>query len=254
MLRAVSVLILRDDLCDANAISPVRSFVAETYNIRHRTRRNKSFSSTVIGYNSSSFVANSEMPQTHEITELLQAWSDGDSEALAKLIPLVDHELKKVARAYLQRERPGHILQTTALMDEAFIRLMETEQISWHDRKQFYSLVARRMHQVLVDYARKQIAAKRGNRPNPVDLKEANELSNEASEELLMLHKALTKLATLDPRKESIVEHRYFGGLTLSEIADLLGVSKSTVERDWNLARAWLRREIYGETLESSET
>jgi|SRR5215831_6769384 len=184
------------------------------------------------------------MPHTHEITELLQAWSNGDAEALNRLIPLVDYELKKVARAHLRRERPGHILQTTALMDEALIRLMETEQISWRDRKQFYSLVARRMHQVLVDYARKQIAAKRGNRPHQVDLKEADAFSPEASEELLMLHEALSKLTTLDPRKASVVELRYFGGLTLEEIAKLLATSKATVEREWALARAWLKCEI----------
>jgi RNA polymerase sigma-70 factor (ECF subfamily) len=186
------------------------------------------------------------MPQTHEITELLQAWSKGDSEALSKLVPLVDHELKKVAHAYLRQERPGHILQTTALMDEALIRLMETGQISWRHRKQFYSLVALRMHHVLVEYARRQLAAKRGNRPDQVDLDEAIGLPQEASEELLMLHEALAKLASFDPRKAGIVEQRYFGGLTLGEIAEYFDISKSTVEREWDLARAWLKNEIYG--------
>jgi RNA polymerase sigma factor (TIGR02999 family) len=195
------------------------------------------------------------MPQTHEITALLQAWSNGDSEALAKLIPLVDYELKKIAHAYICSERPGHILQTTALMDEALIRLMEAEKISWHNRKQFYALVARRMHQVLIDYARKQMAAKRGNRPDQVDFKELFDLPDKTSEELLMLHEALTKLETFDPRKASIVEHRYFGGLTLVEIAELMGISKATVEREWNFARNWLRCEIYGiGVLESPDT
>lgn len=193
------------------------------------------------------------MPQTHEITALLQAWTNGDSEALAKLIPLVDHELKKIAHAYIFKERPGHILQTTALMDEALIRLMETEKISWSDRKHFYSLAAKRMRQVLIDYARKQMAGKRGNRPDQVDLTDSVPLALEAPEQLIMLHDALTKLASIDERKASVVEHRYFGGFTLEEVAEILGVSQATVEREWRLARAWLKREIYGDPSESSE-
>jgi RNA polymerase sigma factor (TIGR02999 family) len=193
------------------------------------------------------------MPQTHEITALLQAWSNGESEALAKLIPLVDHELKKIAHAYIRKERPGHILQTTALMDEALIRLMETEKISWTDRKHFYSLAAKRMRQVLIDYARKQMAGKRGNRPDQVDLTDSVPLALEAPEQLIMLHDALTKLASIDERKASVVEHRYFGGFTLEEVAEILGVAQATVDRDWRLARAWLKREIYGERLETND-
>ena len=192
------------------------------------------------------------MDPTHEITELLQAWSQGDSEALAKLIPLVDRELKKIARAYMRKERPGHILQTTALVDEALIRLIRAEKINWDNRKQFYALIARRMRQVLVDYARKQIT-KGGTRVAQVDVTEADKLTDKASEELLRLHQALTKLATLDARKANVVEQRYFGGFTFGEIAKLLGVSKSTVEREWNLARAWLKREIYGDPSGSSD-
>jgi len=194
------------------------------------------------------------MPQTHEITALLEAWSNGDSEALAKLIPLVDQELKKIAHAYIGKERPGHILQTTALMDEALIKLMEAEKISWSDRKHFYSLAARRMRQVLVDYARKQMAGKRGNRPDQVDLTGSVPLALEAPEQLIMLHDALTKLASFDERKASVVELRYFGGFTFEEVAKILGVSQATVEREWRLARSWLKREIYGDdALESSE-
>lgn len=193
------------------------------------------------------------MPQTHEITALLQAWGNGDSEALARLIPLVDHELKKIAHAYICKERPGHILQTTALMDEALIRLMEAEKISWHDRKHFYSLVARRMRQVLIDYARKQIAGKRGNRPDQVDLPDSVPLALEAPEQLIILHDALTKLASIDERKASVVEHRYFGGFTLEEVAEILGVSQATVDREWRLARAWLKREIYGDPSEIND-
>jgi RNA polymerase sigma factor (TIGR02999 family) len=190
---------------------------------------------------------------SHEITALLQAWTNGDSEALAKLIPLVDHELKKIARAYIRKERPGHILQTTALMDEALIKLIETHKISWNDRKHFYSLAAKRMRQVLIDYARKQMAGKRGQRPDHVDVTDMAPLALEAPEQLIMLHDALTKLATIDERKASVVEHSYFGGFTLKEIAEILGIAPTTVDREWRLARAWLKREIYGDAPGSSD-
>lgn len=186
------------------------------------------------------------MPQTHEITELLQAWSKGDSEALAKLIPLVDRELKKIAHAHMRNERPGHVLQTTALMDEALIKLMETKEISWHDRKHFYALIARRMHHVLVDYARKEGAARRGNRPILVDLEEAFKLPEELSKDLPLLHEALIKLAASDSRKANVIELHYFGGFTFEETAKILEVAKTTVERDWKFARSWLKNEISG--------
>jgi RNA polymerase sigma-70 factor (ECF subfamily) len=195
------------------------------------------------------------MPRTHEITDLLQAWSKGDSEALAKLVPLVDRELKKIAHAHMRNERPGHILQTTALMDEALIKLMETKEISWHDRKHFYALIARRMHHVLVDYARKEGAASRGNRPILVDLEEAFKLPEELSRDLPLLHEALIKLAASDSRKAHVVELHYFGGFTFDEIAKILEVAKTTVERDWKFARSWLRNEISGgEHLKSTES
>jgi RNA polymerase sigma factor (TIGR02999 family) len=184
------------------------------------------------------------MLRTHEITELLQAWSSGDSQALAKLIPLVDHELRKIAHAYMGRERAGHTLQTTALVAEALIRLMEGERISWQSRTHFYSLVARRMRQILIEHAREQLTAKRGNRAEHIDVSEAVFLSSEASQELLMLDEVLVELAKIDERKAKIVEYRYFGGFTLEEVAELLGVSQSTVEREWRLARAWLKREM----------
>ncbi len=184
------------------------------------------------------------MLRTHEITELLQAWSAGDSQALEKLIPLVDSELRKIAHAYLSKEKAGHTLQTTALIAEAFIRLIQAENIQWGSRKHFYALVAHRMRQVLVDHAREQLTAKRGHRAEHIAVEDVF-LSTEASEELLLLNEALIKLAELDERKEKIVELRYFGGFTLEEIAEFLGVSQSTVEREWRLARAWLKREIY---------
>ncbi|HKO98581.1 MAG TPA: ECF-type sigma factor [Pyrinomonadaceae bacterium] len=193
------------------------------------------------------------MPRTHEITELLQAWSAGDAQALEKLIPLVDFELRKIAHAYMRNEKAGHTLQTTALIAEAFIRLMQAESIQWESRKHFYALVAHRMRQVLVDHAREQLTVKRGHRAEHIDVEDAF-LSTEASEELLLLNEALIKLAGLDERKAKIVEYRYFGGLTLEEVAEFLGVSQSTVEREWRLARAWLKREISdGVPLEISE-
>jgi RNA polymerase sigma-70 factor, ECF subfamily len=184
------------------------------------------------------------MPRTHEITELLQAWSNGDSQALGKLMPLVDHELRRIAHAYMSRERAGHTLQTTALVDEAIIRLMEGEKISWQSRTHFYSLVAKRMRQILIEHAREQLTAKRGNRAEHIDVAEAVFLSSEASQEMIILDEVLIKLAKLDERKAKVVEYRYFGGFTLEEIANILDVSPSTVEREWRVARAWLKREM----------
>ncbi|HET6853882.1 MAG TPA: sigma-70 family RNA polymerase sigma factor [Pyrinomonadaceae bacterium] len=184
------------------------------------------------------------MNRTHEITELLRAWSAGDSEALDKLIPLVDHELRRIAHAYMLKEKPGHTLQTTALVNEALMRLLEGEQINWQSRKHFYALVARRMRQVLIEHARAHLAIKRGQRPEQIDFNEAIVLTTEMSEELVMLDEALEKLAKVDERKAKIVEYRYFGGFTIEEVADLLDTSPATVEREWRLARSWLRREM----------
>ena len=197
---------------------------------------------------------NDQTPNSHEITELLQAWSRGDSEALDKLIPLVDRELKKIAHAYMRKERPGHILQTTALVDEALLRLIRAEKINWDNRKQFYGLIAYRMRQILVDHARRQITAG-GTRIAQVGVSEADTLTDKVSEEVLRLHEALTQLATFDARKAKVVELRYFGGYTYDEIAKTLDVSKPTVERDWHIARKWLRNEISGlENFKSTES
>jgi len=183
------------------------------------------------------------MTETHEITELLQAWSKGDAEALEKLIPLVDKELRYLAHAYMSREQVGHTLQTTALVNEALIRFIEADKVTWDSRVHFYSIVARRMRQVLVEYARAQLAAKRGKRPERVDTSATQRLSTEQSEELLILNAALNKLGEIDERKAKVVEYRYFGGFTESEVAQMLDVSLGTVEREWRLARSWLRRE-----------
>jgi RNA polymerase sigma-70 factor, ECF subfamily len=183
------------------------------------------------------------MNETHEITELLQAWGKGDSHALSKLIPLVDGELKKLARGKMANERAGNILQTTALINEALMRLIG-KPLDMQSRTHFYGLVAKRMRQVLVDYARAQSAAKRGGRAEHVDINEAAILSSEMSEEVLLLDESLTKLAEFDEIKAKIIEYRYFGGFTVEEVAEILETSPATVERQWRLARSWLRREM----------
>jgi RNA polymerase sigma-70 factor, ECF subfamily len=182
----------------------------------------------------------------HEITELLKAWNDGDTEPLDKLIPLVEQELKKIARNYMSDERPGHILQPTALVHEALLKIIR-ENISWQNRKQFYGFMKKRMRQVLIDCAKKQLAVKRGKRPERVDLKEAEDQTYEKSKEIIALEEALEKLARIDERQAAVVECRFFIGLTFPEIAKLLGVATKTVERDWKFARAWLKREMIGE-------
>ena len=183
------------------------------------------------------------MARDQEITDLLKAWSNGDSQALEKLIPLVDDELKKIAHAYMLRERPGHTLQTTALVNEALIRLLGGERINWHSRKHFYALVARRMRQVLIDYAKHRLAAKGPGASEHIDLDNAI-ISPEMSEELSLLDAALTKLAEFDELKSAIVEYRYFGGYTLKEVAELLNISEAKVEREWRFTRSWLKKEI----------
>jgi RNA polymerase sigma factor (TIGR02999 family) len=183
------------------------------------------------------------MAREHEITDLLKAWSNGDSQALEQLVPLVDDELKKIAHAYMLRERPGHTLQTTALVNEALIRLLGGERIDWHSRKHFYALVARRMRQVLIDYAKKRLAAKGPGAIEHIDLDNAV-IAPEMSEELRLLDEALTKLAEFDELKAAIVEYRYFGGYTLKEVAELLDISEAKVEREWRFTRSWLKREL----------
>lgn len=177
---------------------------------------------------------------THEITKLLNAWNDGDQEALDKLVPLVDKELKILAHNYMRKERPGHILQTTALVNEAILRLIR-EQVSWNNRKQFYAIVARRMRQILIDYARKKPKAEF---VEPGDAVKAEERSTE----ILLVGEALAKLEKIDKRMARIVEYRFFIGLPHAETAKLLGIGQSTVERDWRFARAWLKDEMTAES------
>ena len=174
----------------------------------------------------------------NEITDLLKAWSNGDQQALSQLMPLVDPELKKIAHKYMRNESRGHILQTTALVHEALMKLLR-EDIDWESRKHFYAFVAKRMRQVLVDYARKGIKAEH------IHFADAD-LSFERSKEVVLLNRALTKFSTIYQRPAKIVEYRYFIGMTIPEVAKVLGIASKTVERDWDLARVWLKREMSG--------
>jgi RNA polymerase sigma-70 factor, ECF subfamily len=181
-----------------------------------------------------------------EITQLLVAWREGSDDALERLVPLVEPELRRLARQYLRRERPGHVLQTTALVNEAFIRLMNWEGVSWQNRGHFLAMVARLMRHILVDISRRRAKDDAGREIRIVDLGEANGVTVEPSRELLAIDEALRELAEHDPRKAQIVEMRFFGGLTLDEIADVLEVAPITVSREWAKARAWLHREVRG--------
>ena len=184
------------------------------------------------------------MTRTHQITDLLKAWSRGDPEALEKLVPLVDRELKRIAHGLILNERTGHPLRTNDLVNEAFLSLLEDEPIDWKSRKQFYAIVAWRMRNILTDYARKRLS--RGQDAEHVDIDEVL-LPMKRAKDIVDLHEALTSLARVDDRKAKVVELRYFGGFTLEEIASMLGVAPTTVERDWRFARSWLKREITGQ-------
>ena len=178
------------------------------------------------------------------ITQLLLKWSEGDSSAREKLMPLVYDELRRLASAYLRRERPNHTLQPTALVNEAYLRLVDQQKVEWQNRAQFFGLAARLMRNILVDHARSQQAMKRGGQHYSVSLSRADRVSEKPEIELLALHEALERLATHDQQKGRIVELRFFGGLTIEETAEVLEISHATVERDWKMARAWLRCEL----------
>ena len=181
---------------------------------------------------------------SHEITQLLLAWSDGDQTALDRLAPLVYDELRRLARRYMNRESPGHLLQTTALVNEAYMRLIDAHQVRWQNRAHFFAISARVMRRILVDFARRGNKLKRGGNAIEVSLDEALVVSAKRGADLLAIDDALTSLAALDPRQSQVVELRFFGGLKDNEIAEVLKVSHGTVRRDWRLARAWLHREL----------
>jgi RNA polymerase sigma factor (TIGR02999 family) len=178
------------------------------------------------------------------VTQLLVAWSDGDEAALDHLAPLVHRELHRLAAAYMAGERPGHVLQATALVNEAYLRLIDWKQVRWQNRAHFFAVAARLMRHVLVDAARRQRRAKRGGREMQVSLSDAADAPAAQSADLAALDDALKTLATLDERQSRVVELRFFGGLTHEETAHVLNVSVGTVRRDWSLAQAWLYREL----------
>ncbi|HEY0380119.1 MAG TPA: sigma-70 family RNA polymerase sigma factor [Pyrinomonadaceae bacterium] len=175
-----------------------------------------------------------------DVTGLLLEWRRGDRAALDRLTPLVYDELRRIAHRYMRNERDGHTLETTALVNEAYLRLANQQRVEWQDRAHFFAVTAQVMRHVLIDHARRRHYAKRGGAARQVPLEEAHALSNERAAELVALDEALDKLAQLDPRKARVVELRYFGGLSLEEAADALEVSVMTVRRDWRAARAWL--------------
>ncbi|MCG3159879.1 MAG: hypothetical protein JMDDDDMK_00904 [Acidobacteria bacterium] len=182
-----------------------------------------------------------------EVTKLLRAWRAGDQTALDRLLPLVYDELRRLAGHYLRGERDGHTLQSSALVHEAYLLLVEQDQIDWQSRAHFFGVAAQVMRRVLVDYARARNRDKRGGKLARVSLDEVATLAEEQAAEMVALDEALEKLARLDPRKSRVVELRFFGGLSESETAEVLGVSEPTVVRDWRAAKAWLRRELSGE-------
>ena len=179
-----------------------------------------------------------------EVTLLLQAWSHGEESALQKLIPLVYEELRRLAHRYMGREYPGHVLQTTALVHEAYLRLTDSTQQRWQNRAHFFAISAQLMRQILVDFARSRHRQKRGGGVRPVSLEEALVLTDEKEPDLVALDDALNALAEVDSQKSRVVELRFFGGLSVEETAEVLRVSPDKVMRDWSLARTWLYRQM----------
>jgi RNA polymerase sigma-70 factor (ECF subfamily) len=182
------------------------------------------------------------------VTELLAHWSQGDNAALTELTPLVYEELRRLAHHFMEGQRPDHTLQTTALVNEAYLRLADQTNPCWQNRAHFFAVAARAMRQILVSYARSQRSQKRGGGAFKVELDEAAIVSPEQSKEIVDLHEALERLGTLDSRKARVVELKYFGGLNHNEIAEVMKISTVTVRRDWVFARAWLRDELHNAT------
>ncbi len=184
------------------------------------------------------------MHSSHEVTQLLVAWSKGDQAALEQLTPLVYRDLHRLAKGYLHGERPGHLLQTTALVNEAYLRLIDWKDVRWQNRAHFFGVSARLMRRILVDFARAHHQDKRGGAARQVSLDEAAAVSAERTAEFIALDEALERLAAIDPRRSRMVELRFFGGLSEEETAEVLKVSPRTVRREWSLARAWLHHEL----------
>jgi len=181
-----------------------------------------------------------------ELTQLLVAWSQGDRNALAQLAPLVESQLRQIARRRMRQEGPGHTLQTTALVHEAYLKFFKANKLDWHDREHFFAVAARIMRHVLVDCARARQYTKRGGEFQRVHIANDEYATLKSDDDLLALNEALTRLAEIDPRKGAVVELKFFAGLDLEEMSKVLNVSPVTVKRDWSLARAWLARELGG--------
>ncbi len=185
-------------------------------------------------------------PSPHEITGLLAAWSGGDESALERLAPIVYDELHRLAHHYMSHERPGHTLQTTALVNEAYLRLVNWREVQWQNRAHFFAVSAQMMRRILVDFARDRQYVKRGGGALRVSLDEAASFTEGLDTDLVALDEALNALAEVDPRKGQVVEMRFFGGLSVAEVAEVLKVSEETVIRDWRLAKLWLLRDLTG--------
>jgi RNA polymerase sigma factor (TIGR02999 family) len=181
---------------------------------------------------------------SHEVTRLLLAWGNGDQSALDQLIPLVHEQLRRIARRQMGRERPGHTLQATALVNEAYLRLIDSSQVQWQNRAHFFAISATLMRRILVDSARARGNLKRGGAAQRISLTDAPVATPAGATDLVALDDALTALAALDSRQSQMVELRFFGGLTVEETAEVLKVSTETVKRDWRLAKVWLLREL----------
>jgi RNA polymerase sigma-70 factor, ECF subfamily len=182
----------------------------------------------------------------HEVTQLLRAWSSGDERALEELVPIVHGELHRLARRYMAGERPGHTLQATALVNEAYLRLVDIRRVDWQNRAQFMGVCAQLMRRILVDFARRRRAQKRGGENEKLSLDDGPVVSKERTAELIALDDALTALAAMDARRSRVVELRFFGGLSVEETAEVLKISPDTVMHDWKLAKAWLARQMSG--------
>ena len=179
-----------------------------------------------------------------DVTQLLLAWRDGDEGALARLMPVVYDELRRLAASYMRRERPDHTLQATALLNEAYLRLIDQTRVAWQGRAHFFGIAARMMRRILMDHARQHRAVKRGSGGRKLPLEDALEEPVRQDVDLIALDEALTRLEELDPRQGRVVELRFFAGLEVNEVAEVLAISPATVKRDWAVARAWLHREI----------
>ncbi len=187
------------------------------------------------------------IPASQDVTQLLVDWSNGDQAALERLLPLVNDELRRLARRYMRREGPGHTLQTSALVNEAYLRLIDQKNVQWQNRAHFFGIAAQLMRRILIDHARSHHYAKRGGGASKVSLDEAAAVKDARADELLAVDEALEKLTALDPRKGRVVELRFFGGLSLEETAEVMGISSPTVQREWRAAKAWLHRMLTDE-------